>query len=352
MLMFCVGVAAFFIERKWGSSGFSEYTGKLFLKFQKESGDKTAEKKSTILLKIPDKVYLRMVPKTGWGEWLTKMGWGRAPKVGIQKIDELFYVATENQILLKKLRDDSSLQDSLVKLHSLGFETIKSNGGGKLVIEGKSSRTGGPGPEGCLAELASLKQLCEEGSRSSDPKAPYLVALQAAFYGISFYGLASVGSYLIDNGSTHIDFYDHFLKGVCTIFCLIMSWVLGLFILLRGSSWISLVFKELTVPFFLVACLAGAHLFGDLNRVLDTNPPEMNFARIQRKYTDNSSNRENVKYFLELMFEANPFGISEDLLVSMLVYQSVEPGQNLEISIKHGFFNCPYISGLSIRPAL
>ena len=47
--MFFVGFAAYFIERKRREAGFSEYSGKLFLKYQKEPGDRTVEKRPSFV---------------------------------------------------------------------------------------------------------------------------------------------------------------------------------------------------------------------------------------------------------------------------------------------------------------
>lgn len=345
--MFFVGFAAYFIERKWREAGFSPYSGELSLKYQKEPGNRTAEKKATLRMKISENVYLQMLPNGRWVGWLTKISLRTPPKVGVQKLDDLFQIATNNQMILKKLRDNPALQSAFVKAHSLGFETIKSNGNGTLIFEGKSSKSGGLGPDVFLPELAKIKECCDESSQSPDRSGNWLNVIRALWYGIAFYGLAAVASYIIDDGPTHLDRYDYLLKGGMTGFLLIAGWVSAVFILLWESSWIPIIFNELLVLFSIFALVSGSHLFGDLNRLLDKSPKVTNVAVVERKYSETRKNV--VHHFLELKFEDNPYHIRENLKVSLLVYHGVEPGQLLEISINPGFFNCPFISGFKTR---
>jgi hypothetical protein len=324
----------------------------LFLKYQKEPGDRTAEKKAILRMKISENTYLQMVPKKRWVGWLTKISLGSYPKVGVQKLDDLFQIATDNQMLLKKLRDDPALQSALVKTHSLGFETIKSDGNGTLIFDCKSSRTGGLGPDVFLPELAKIKECFDESSQSPDRSGTWLNLIRALWYGTAFYGLAAVASYFIDDGTTHLDTYDYMLKGGVTGFLLIAGWVSAVFILLRESSWIPIVLNELLVLFSMFALISGSYLFGDLNSVLDRSPKVTNVAVVERKYSETPTTgrqKSNVNHFLELTFEKNPYEIPETLNVSLPIYYGVEPGQLLEISINRGFFNCPFISGFKTR---
>jgi len=351
--MFFIGFAAYFIERKRREAGFSEYSSNLFLKYQKEPGDRTAEKKATLCMRISENVYLQMLPKKRWVGWLTKISLGIYPKLGVQKLDDLFQIATDNQMILKKLRDDHALQSALVKTHSLGFETIKSNGNGTLIFDCKSSRTGGLGPDVFLPELAKIKECFDASSQSTDRSGNWLNVIRALWYGVAFYGLAAVASYFIDNGTTHLGTYDHMLKGGVTGFLLIAGWVSAVFILLRESSWIPIVLNELLVPFSMFALISGSHLFGDLNRVLDRSPKVANVAVVERKYSESSTtarNKSSVNYFLELKFEENPYEIPEKLLVSLLVYSKFNPGDGAKIKIRNGFFGSPYIAEIIRAP--
>lgn len=329
---------------------FTTYPNGISLYIKNRRNSKSGKESSKVYLKIKSRVFFRLVPESGFLSYYKMAGFGREVQVGDAEFDGAFYIATENSGVINKLRGDSELRACILRLKDLGFTTFISDGFGHLLMDNPQANVlDGNDLARHLAKIKSSLDLVPSSSVFAEPFLIWVFLLEMLFYGLSGYALSFYPSSMFDSGDTHLRMEDLILKGSVVVAILLVVWALVIFLFLRRSSRGPLLLYDFTLPYFAAAVFGGFMIFADLNLSLDKSPAVVSIARIKEKYskiTGSGKSRRTI-YYLSLNFASNPYGIPQRLAVSPLAYSDYNVGHHVEIKVRRGFFDSPYIESVT-----
>jgi hypothetical protein len=336
------------------SSRFDQYGNNLQMKVVNTHNQKTGAGTSKIYLKVNSKVFFRLIKENMWLREFKRAGFDKEIQVGEKEFDDAFYIAAENLGILRKLRSDPRLRESLLKLHSLGFERITADGFGHLKLTNKKSAIANP--DQIIPELTYVRDSIDSIERSSFLSEPFVIRvmlLELIAYAISGYAVASYASLVLDGGQTHLALGDVIWKGLGIGCVLIGGWFVLVLALLKGSSRLPLILHDFSIPICFVAITSGFQIFSDLNQSLDQTPASITRATLVGKFTrvTGSRRQRRTTYYLNLKFTKNPFQIPEQLTVSSWTYMGLTQGEGVEFKVRQGYFNSPYIDEINSIPS-
>lgn len=346
LAVFLMGVAYQFFAISRANAQFKSVRGVL-VQIKNQKNTKTNQETSSVSLKIKSRLFFRLLPENSGLQWYKSAGFGQEIQVGDKKFDEAFYIAAENHGIIDKLRADSQLRDSILKLHALGYTNFVSDGFGHLDMENPNAST--VETDEFFATLEKIKnslELVPSSSFMAEPFVFWVVAMELLFCGLLAYAY-SLQITLITEGLPHLDLLDFALKGLIGSGILISAWFIFIWAFLRRSPRAPVLLFDFTLPYCLIALVAGIMLFADLNHLLDQSPISVNQAVVIDKDAKSSgtTSRRSAAHYLSLEFTANPDNLPARLMVPLWSYYKYSKGDGIEIRVRRGFFNSPYVDG-------
>lgn len=331
---------------------FENYPGGVSLYVKNRKNPKTGAESAKVYLKIKSRIFFRLVPESNFLGYYKSAGFGSEVQVGDSEFDEAFYIATENAGVINKLRGDSDLRASFLRLRDLGFTKIISDGFGHLLMINPSANVhDSEDLARLLARIKNSLDLVPPSSFFSESFLIWVFALETLFYGLAGYALTILPNLSLDNGTTHLNIIDFILKGLLVVGVLLVGWIAVIFFALRKSSRGPVLLFDFTLPYFAAAVVGGFLIFGDLNQSLDKSKPLPSFAQVTDRYSKSTGGGKSRRtiYYLSLKFASNSQGIPEKLTVSRFTYYDFNIGDRIEITVRRGFFNSPYIYSIKLR---
>ena len=177
------------------------------------------------------------------------------------------------------------------------------------------------------------------------------MALEVFFYGLCSYAFSSLYSVVVGEVRIHLYSFDYIFKSFLVVLILVGTWFAAILLLLRRSARAPLLLYEFAAPYCVVAILAGFLLFGDLNQSLDRSLPIKNVAKVVKKFSKSTGGgrRRSNSYYLVLNYSSNQTEAPETLGVNQWVYSEYSVGDGIQVMVRRGFFDSPYIE--SFHPA-
>ncbi len=134
----------------------------------------------------------------------------------------------------------------------------------------------------------------------------------------------------------------------------LLATLMGLVILiLRGSSKSHRLFVQSFLILALTLPMAGIQLVSDLNRELDTMPPEIIITKVIGKREVLHRGRRGRKYTTYHLTLApavqDHVSVPDDISVQSGLYRQLRDGANLKMTISPGYFKIPWFR--SMEPA-
>ncbi len=350
--MFFVGMSYRFFALSLFNARFTAHPIGVSL-YVKNEQSRPSQQSSKVYLKIKSRLFFRIVPESASLSWYKSMGFGRELEVGEKSFDDTFYVAAENPGIVMKLRGDSELRATFLKLYSLGFTRFISDGFGHLLIENPNEMF--QESDEYMRDFLKIKNALDivpTSSFLSNPNVLSTLAIEIVGYGMAIYAY-SFPLLSIFDGVTHLNSADYIIKGFFTSLTLILAWFVVLFGFLRRSARGLIFFYDCTLPYCLVALVSGFYLFGDLNQALDKSADSLNIAKVENKFSRTSAppGRRRVHFYLVLNYTANPNQLPKEYAVDQSTYDNFSKGDGIEITVRNGFFNSPYVEGERAIPS-
>lgn len=355
--MFFVGVAYRFFILSHSSvlrnALFEVYPNGVSL-YVKNEKSKSGQLSSKVYLKIKSRLFFRIVPESSSLRWFKSMGWGQELQVGEKIFDDTFFIAAEGRGIITKLRGDSDLRAIFLKLHDQGFTCFSSDGFGHLLFENPNEVF--TDSDELIQDFARIKNALEvvpASSFLSAPNAAGTLAFEIIGYGIAAYAISFQMSSIFDTATTHLNFNDYIFKGFLTVLALIVLWIALIIGYLRRSAFGLLLCYDFTLVYCALASVVGFLLFGDLNQTLDKSKKRLNIAAVENQFSETTGTGKSrrVYFYLILKYAKNPSHLPNRLAFSRSTYDNFKIGDGIEITVRKGFFNSPYIEGVRAIPS-
>jgi hypothetical protein len=348
LVLFVLGTAQRVFSMTSIGKRFQSHSSGVRFYIRNKKNKKTGKQRSKVYIQIKSRIFFRLLPENAWLRWYKAAGFGQEIQVGDPEFDKAFYIVAENYGVINKFRGDSDLRKSILGLYSRGFKKFVSDGFGHLSLEADEININES--DDFFLDLARIKNalnIIPSASFFSEPFVVWAVALEVFFYGLCSYAFSSLYSVLVGEVRIHLDSLDYIFKSFVVVLILVGAWFAAISLLLRRSARAPLLLYEFAVPYSVVAILAGFLLFGDLNQSLDRSLPIKNVAKVVKKFSKSTGGgrRRSSSYYLVLNYSSNQTEVPETLGVNQWVYSDYSVGDGIEVMVRKGFFDSPYIEG-------
>lgn len=307
-----------------------------------------------IIFKDSTKIFFRISTEKKLHRFLKNIGFNSELQTGNFDFDINHYIESDHPSFRRALKNNHELQNIIMELRKLGFDSITSLGDGSVSLESTLYSAEAASPEllkltkNFKNHLENIKILRGE----SDPFIFKILVFEVFYYSIGFYGVSTYIAHSLDDGLYQIDPWNLTIKGIYLGAMVLLAWIAIAFTALKNSSRAPVFFGEVFFGMLICLVLGGSQMMVDLNEFLDLSEPVYTKALLVEKYSRTTRTRRSSRtsFYLRLQFDQNEFDIDSTLRVNVLNYHNLHEGAGVEFEIRKGYFDSPYIVSMKSVP--
>ncbi|MEN9845484.1 MAG: hypothetical protein RIS36_631 [Pseudomonadota bacterium] len=294
--------------------------------------------------------------ETSFDRWATRLGFGDELQVRDTNFDDAVFILGDHPLTVEYLSSSTDLRN---RIRALIPQSVSS-----IAITGKTLRfvvQPGVDPNGLLDDLVMMRTALEQiqhtaKSRFTDPHYTKALILQAFIMGVAAYGLMGFAEVTLKNEAHHLNDPSIAMAGIWVSIGIATALVTLTWILLRHSSRAPRLMVENGAILLLSLPVLGHVVISDINRGMDRSLPAVVTSRLVSKHTEVHRGRRSshTLYYFEVKHDVvtSPFQFEVPRLISVSqdVYQQLEQGDAIQLTIAQGFLGYPWYVSIGRPP--